>query len=207
MYKICRKIHLWLSIPFGLIIIVISLTGMILLFEPSHAQGEDRSDFFLNVMRLHRWLLDVPAQKGAMTVGKLIVAISVIAMILIMVTGIIMWVVRIRNSSHLTASLKIYFHKGRHTFWSSLHTAGGMYVAIFLLLMALTGLTWSFGWYREWINAIFGIEKGSHIIYEIHTGKCGEPFATIIWFFSTLIGATLPLTGYYLWLSRICKRK
>jgi uncharacterized iron-regulated membrane protein len=36
--------------------------------------------------------------------------------------------------------------------------AGGMYVLVFLLAMALTGLTWSFQWYRNLFYTAFGVE-------------------------------------------------
>ena len=35
--------------------------------------------------------------------------------------------------------------RGFRRFWYDLHVAGGMYALFFLLAMALTGLTWSFG--------------------------------------------------------------
>ena len=39
-----------------------------------------------------------------------------------------------------------------------MHVAGGMYALIFLLAMALTGLTWSFPWYRTAFYKVFGVE-------------------------------------------------
>lgn len=200
MYKTIRKIHLWLSVPFGLIISLICITGLILLFQP---HGE-KSEFFFNVMRLHRWLFDTPAEKGAMTAGKMIIGVTTCGMLVVLITGIIMWCMKAKHN--LASNLKIIFNKGFNTFCHTLHSAGGMYVVIFLLIMALTGLTWSFGWYRAGFNALFGIEKGSHIVYIIHSGAFGGPFTRTIWFIATLIGFTLPLTGYYLWIKRSCKK-
>ena len=39
-----------------------------------------------------------------------------------------------------------------------MHVAGGMYALFFLLAMALTGLTWSFPWYRTAFYKVFGVE-------------------------------------------------
>lgn len=203
MYKSVRKIHLWLSVPFGLILSIVCLTGFILLFEPAHAHGAERSEFFLNVMRLHRWLFDAPAVKGAMSTGKLIIGISVVAMALILISGIILWILRARHG--LKRSLTISCSKGWNIFFNTLHTAGGLYVSLILLLLALTGLTWSFAPYREWITSLFEIEKGSRIIYAIHTGSVGGIATKIIWGISVIIGFTLPLTGYYIWLRRLTK--
>lgn len=204
MYKVIRKLHLWLSVPFGIVIAVICLTGLILLFEPAHEHGAQRPEFFLDVMRLHRWLLDAPAQKGAMSVGKFVVGLSVVAMVLIMFSGIALWWLRARRG--LRRSLKLRVGHGWHLFLTSLHTAGGMYVVLILLVLALTGLTWSFGWYREWFKSLFGIETSSHIIYEIHTGSVGGIVTKVIWFVAALIGFTMPLTGYYIWFHRLWLR-
>lgn len=201
MYKNLKRIHLWFSVPLGLVMALICITGFILLFEPSHAGGGERPDFFLNVMRLHRWLFDLPAQKGAMTTGKMIVAISTICMSISVISGIILWGMRARRA--LSKNLKITFNKGVKEFFISLHTSGGIYVSIFLLLIALTGLTWSFGGYRTFVNSLFGIAKGSHVIYAIHTGAFGGIVTKLIWGISVLTGLTLPLSGYYMWLTRI----
>lgn len=199
-YKFVKKCHLWLSVPFGLIISVISLSGLILLFEPAHAHGDARSDFFLNVMRLHRWLLDAPAAKGEMSAGKMVVGISVVAMILILISGILLWWIRARHN--IKRNLSISISNGSHKFLSDLHTSGGIYAVLFLLIMAFTGLTWSFGWYREWFYSLFAIEKGSHIMYAIHTGMFGGIATKVLWGIAAFTGFTLPLTGYYLWLRR-----
>lgn len=58
----------------------------------------------------------------------------------------------------LKNSLKIVAGKGWRRFWYDLHVAGGMYTLIFLLAMALTGLTWSFSWYRTGFYKVFGVE-------------------------------------------------
>ena len=178
-----------------------------------------------------------------------------------------------------------------------------MYALFFLLAMALTGLTWSFGWYRTGFYKVFGVEvqqggahggvtrrggKGgdqsgknvSHSssyvcwqqvyeqlalnnpgykqitladgaanvsfnafgnqrasdrykfnphsgkvdevvlykdaekagkilgwIYSVHVGSWGGMLTRLLTFIAALIGATLPLTGYYLWIKRIWRKK
>lgn len=205
MYKFLRKVHLWLSVPTGLVIALICATGCVLLFEPSHGGGAERSEFFLDTMRLHRWLFDVPAEKGMMTSGKMIVGISTVAMVLVLISGIAMWWMRSRHA--LGANLKINLHHGWHSFWQSLHTAGGIWVVVFLLTMALTGLTWSFGWYRAGFNSLFGIAKGSHVVYMVHSGAFGGIVTKILWLCAAAIGITLPFTGYYLWIRRLLRKR
>jgi uncharacterized iron-regulated membrane protein len=228
MKKIFSKLHLWLSVPFGIFISIVCLTGALLVFEeeinemnhpelyrveksegntmspkalaaivaktlpedtqvtgitisddptktwkvsiskPHHASvavnpytGEvmgqiSRSEFFNQVMALHRYLLVKPEQRGDMTVGKWIVGASVLAMAFILITGLVVWFPRKGQSwgSRFAISVK----GGSRKFWYQLHNNGGMYVCIFLLIMALTGLTWSFKWYRTGFYAMFGGE-------------------------------------------------
>lgn len=229
MKKIFRKIHLWLSVPFGLIITLVCFSGAILVFEnevnewfrrdlyyvetvkesplpmdkllekvattlpdsvsvtgvsissdpgrayqvslskPRRASlyvdqytGEvkgksERSGFFMFMFRMHRWLLDSmnPGNEGIFW-GKMIVGVSTLLLVFVLISGIVIWWPRTRKA--LKNSLKITATKGWRRFWYDLHVAGGMYTLIFLLAMALTGLTWSFPWYRTAFYKVFGVE-------------------------------------------------
>lgn len=44
-------------------------------------------------------------------------------------------------------------------------------------------------------------------IYSIHTGSLGGIITRILWFLGALLGASLPLTGYYIWIKRLSKKK
>lgn len=216
MKKFFSKAHLWLSIPFGIVIVIICFTGAILVFQteileskrssvyfaenptgerltPSElvarvqkelpdsvkvtglkiyedaernsqiyvsGDGDDfyvdpytgkktgtdeRSMFFSKVIRLHRFLLH-QYDRGSQPWGKLIVGYSTIAFVFIILTGLVIWFPRSRKS--LKNRLQIKTNSGWHRFWYDLHVTGGFYSSLFLLAMALTGLTWSFGWYR-----------------------------------------------------------
>lgn len=371
MKKLLHKLHLWLSIPVGLIITLICFSGAMLVFEteiceaidsdlyrvkevksqpkplpellreveaslpdsveitgvnipaephrayqvnlskPSRASiyidqytGEingkyERKAFFTTMFRLHRWLLNAPEPGEKMSAGKMVVGVSTILFTFILITGIIVWIPKtwkgVRNRLTITTT------RGLSRFWYDLHLAGGMYAAIFLLVMALTGLTWSFPWYRTAFHAVFGIETpakneghhkpdkgGAHkrseerkeisdyaqwetiyntvraanpiaksysvsngnaganvgafacpratnrykydtatgqitetdlyaerpgaqkiqsIVYAVHVGSWGGTLTRILAFVAALIGATLPITGYYLWLKKKFKKK
>ncbi len=380
MKKFFRKVHLWISVPFGVIITIICLTGGILAFEqeineitrsneyfvipanekplpipelmakvsaslpdsisvtgvtisanpkksyqvnlskPRRASvlvnqytGEilgrgDRTAFFGFIFRLHRWLLN-PATQGAQTsVGKMLVGISTIIFVFAIITGVIIWWPKSKKMLKNRLSIKV--NKGLWRFLYDLHLSGGIYVTILLLVMALTGLTWSFTWYREGFYKVFGVEmqqmgpppqagnqpgaqkgpqgnttqgKGSKRgggnqyirwdnvvfelkqrnpefrsitisdgkasvsvnkygnqrasdsynfnertgeitdislykdqpdsskirgwIYSVHVGDWGGLLTKILYFIACIIGASLPVTGYYLWIKRITKKK
>lgn len=374
MKKAFRKIHLWLSVPFGLIITVICLSGAALVFEdevtelcrrdlyyvekvsgaplpveyliekvagtlpdsvavtgvsissdaecayqvnlskPRRASvyvdqytGEvkgrhERAPFFLTMFKLHRWLLDGMKPDGGIFWGKMIVGVSTLMFVFVLISGIVIWWPRTKKA--LKNSLKIVVGKGRRRFWYDLHVAGGMYALVLLLAMALTGLTWSFSWYRAGFYKVFGVEMKQRAghgapqtahggksgrnsseegrrnqehtspyacwqqvyeelkarnagykqitvsngsasvsferfgnqraadryafnpqdgeitevtlykdtdasgkmrgwIYSVHVGSWGGMFTRILTFIAALLGGTLPLTGYYLWLRRI----
>ena len=386
MMKFFRKIHLWLSVPFGIIIALVCFSGAMLIFEPEITRmiksdvyyvddvkdmalpiGElmesvketlpdsvsvtgvtvfsdnsrtyqvnlskprrasvfvdqysgkitgryERLGFFSTMFKLHRWLLDSANPHGeGVKVGKLLVGISTLIFVVALISGVVIWWPRARKN--LKKSLSISFTRGWKGFWKGLHVAGGMYALVFVLAMALTGLTWSFNWYRSAFYAVCGVEhtprnfvqqksddkngrsesgdrregrrgegrkrEGGHRrsefgrwqqvydqlreknpqapqitiatgtatvtlgsfgngrasdkyefnrrsgeiapvmmyndaveadklrgwIYSIHTGCLGGLFTRIIWFIGALIGASLPLTGYYIWIRHMLKKK
>lgn len=365
MRKIFHKLHLWLSLPFGLIIFLICFSGAMLVFEkevteavnhdiifvekvgtqklpvdrlagsvsatltdgvtvtgvtihadpqrayqvnlskPKRASvyvdqytGEikgksERLPFFTTMFRLHRWLLDSRPSGDGIFWGKVVVGVSVIMFVLALITGIVLWWPKTIKS--LGNRLKITMRKGWGRFWYDLHVAGGFYALILLLAMSLTGLTWSFRWYRTGFYKVFGVEmvQGVHAsghghgngakqgkkdvpeidmnqwqlvadnlvqtnknysqirisdgnatvsfgklgnqraadrykfdaqtgeitdveyyadaptrskiggwIYSVHVGSWGGLFTRILAFLASLFGASLPLTGYYLWIKR-----
>lgn len=397
MIKFFRKIHLWLSVPFGIIVTLICFSGAMLIFEPEITRsvksdvyyvadvkesplpigelmetvkatlpdsvsingvtvfddasrtyqvnlskprraslfidqysGEitgkyERLGFFSTMFKLHRWLLDSANPHGdGVKVGKLLVGISTLIFVIALISGVVIWWPRARNN--FKKSLSIPFSNGWKGFWKGLHVAGGMYALIFVLAMALTGLTWSFDWYRSAFYAVCGVEhtprnfaqaatskghndgekrergsrrggryhggEGRHEggnrhegggrrhsefgrwqevyetlkaqnpeapqitissekatvtlgntgngrasdnyefnrrsgelslatkyadaneadklrgwIYSIHTGSLGGLFTRILWLLGALLGASLPLTGYYIWIKHLLKKK
>ena len=377
MKRIFRKIHLWLSVPFGIVITLVCFSGAMLVFEKelTRLSGEDiykvektdgsplsvdsvaavvartlpegvrvtgvtvggdpveaykvnlskpkraavyvdqytgevkgrqeRPAFFSAMFRLHRWLLDTGRPEGRPAWGKIIVGVSTIMFVVALVSGVAVWWPKTRRA--LRNGLKISVRKGSFHLWRSLHVAGGMYALLLLLAMALTGLTWSFPWYRSAFYAVFGVEmtaKGGahgaddgkndggkerngrsggrraaasgaavwqkvydrlradnphsasitvgngtasvtfskfgnsraadrytfdrhtgHItsavkyadsapsgklrgwIYSVHTGTFGGLLTRVLWFIASLFGASLPLTGYWLWLRRLRKKR
>ncbi len=227
MKNIFRKLHLWVSIPFGIVITITCFTGALLVFEsditaflnrdltlvnpvgkplpvdelvakvePALEEGVtvtgvsvsddsaeaykvnlskphraaiyvdqytgevkgryERPAFFDVTRRLHRWLMDTRPEDGAIYWGKLIVGASTLAFVAILITGVVIWWPR--NRKMLKNRLQIAIKKGKNRFWYDLHVAGGFYAVLFLLAMALTGLTWSFEWYRDGFYGMIGIE-------------------------------------------------
>jgi uncharacterized iron-regulated membrane protein len=282
--KVLRRIHMILSIPFGIFITIICLTGAVMVFENEitklvdpqfYAQNIDNRHahlpFFKTVLELHRWLLGSSNVDGGIAWGKEIVGLATVAMIIIIITGVWMWAINGRKL------FVINIRKGWKRFLYDLHVVGGLYACLFLLLMAITGLTWSYPKYRSAFYGAFGVEVlargggkpavssaeiqtndakpidsemrsyergakpnvtegGSKFeknnqskakeykkegeqspndqkfmsmkksIFELHVGKWGGIVTRILSLLATIIGATLPITGYHLLINRV-KRK
>lgn len=374
MTKLFRKFHLWLALPFGIVITLICFSGATLVFEPEITRaiqhdvyyvtetrdsplpmselmetvkstlpdsvavtgvtvfadkertyqvnlskprrtsvfidqysgeitGRNESiGFFSTMFRLHRWLLDDSGWNSDRPItGKLIVGISTILFVITLLTGVAIWWPRSRRS--VRKSLTISLRKGWEVFWRNLHVSGGMYALVIVLTMALTGLTWSFEWYRTAFYAACGVENKSASespggdkkemrqsganavsdtsttdfknwqgvyselksanprapritvgsesasvtlgnsgnvraadkygidpasgkitsrtayadsesagklqgwIYSIHTGNIAGVITKVLWMLGALFGATLPLTGYYIWICRVRKKR
>ncbi|MBR4296850.1 MAG: PepSY domain-containing protein [Bacteroidaceae bacterium] len=251
----------------------------------------ERTPFFTTMFKMHRWLLGPSkAEDGSIGWGKLLVGVSTLLFVFILISGLIIWWPKSWRT--FRASLKIPVSRGLHSFLHGLHLSGGALTLIFLIIMATTGLTWSFAWYKDGFYALFGApssptpaltssvqekgEKGkskkedtfawqqaldnvkqqvanfqqltlspnsasvrtdvwgntratdqyvlnasgevtaftpyaetphsrklSGWIFTLHTGAFAGAWGKWLWALVALIGATLPLTGYYLWWKRI----
>ncbi len=103
--------------------------------------GKPRGEgFFRTTMQLHRWL-------AMDDVGKQIVAFSTVALIYFCLSGLYLRWPRRWGSLRTWLALD-WKQKGRNFLWH-LHSIFGTWVLIAYLVMSLTGLWWSYGWYRE----------------------------------------------------------
>lgn len=115
-------------------------------------QGESQtptSKFFSTVLKLHRWLL----MEDNRDTGKAIIGTSSILMILLELTGLILWLpakVKSWNKWNLwKGGFKIKTDGNWRRMNFDLHKSLGFYTFIFVTIMAVTGPYFSFKWYRE----------------------------------------------------------
>lgn len=109
------------------------------------------SGFFSTVFRLHRWLLlDTE-------VGRPIVGWATVIFAFLVLTGLVIWFPQRLKS--WKQGLKIKWNGNWKRINHDLHNALGFYSSFFLLIMALTGLFWSFDWYRDGLYAVLGVEN------------------------------------------------
>jgi hypothetical protein len=154
-----RSYTVLLSAPRGAGVLVDPYRGTIL-------GRSDRTPFFATVRRLHRWLLwSKPTEGDGPSWGRIIVGTSVLLFVLSLLTGLLAWWPK--QLKGLGKRLKIHTDKGRPRLMHELHTVGGLYALVLLLVMSLTGLTWSFQWYKSGFYAVLGVELPK----EQHGGK------------------------------------
>lgn len=109
------------------------------------------SEFFMVMFRLHRWLL------MDTSIGRPIVGWSTVIFVFLILTGLVIWVPQKVKS--WKQGLKIKWSGNWKRINHDLHNALGLYTAFFLLIMALTGLQWSFEWYRTGLQSVLGVEQ------------------------------------------------
>ncbi|UYO48679.1 PepSY domain-containing protein [Rhodopseudomonas palustris] len=99
--------------------------------------------FFATVRKLHRWLL-LPGDGNGY--GRTITGIAALGLLTMLLTGLVLrW-------PHRPGSIKVWLKphwqlrgRGLHR---SLHAVIGTWVLLLYLIMTLTGLWWSFDWYK-----------------------------------------------------------
>ena len=127
-------------------------------------------DFFGFILRLHRWLA---FPQDIREVGKQTVAISTISLIILIISAIVIYWGRIKHAFFKSFTFK-FKHKGR-AFLSTMHSAIGMWVIPFYLLAALTGLSWSYDWYNNFLYKIAGVEKPQKMQQPQSQNSQGKP--------------------------------
>jgi len=111
-------------------------------------------EFFGSVMRLHRFLW-LPTE-----IGRPIVGVATLIYVVISLTGLLLWLPRTaaawRRKSTWKTALNVRVRRGGWPLVFDLHNALGFYSLLPALILALTGLCWSFGWYRDAVGAVLG---------------------------------------------------
>ncbi|MFG0590041.1 PepSY-associated TM helix domain-containing protein [Myroides odoratimimus] len=108
-------------------------------------------EFFMTVFKLHRWLL------LDMKIGRPIVGIATIIFVFLSISGLILWFPKkIKGWKSIKPGFKIKFNANWKRINHDLHNTLGFYTLIIVLIMSLTGLCWSFEWYKDGLSSVLG---------------------------------------------------
>lgn len=113
--------------------------------QKSHLDG-----FFLTMFKMHRWLL------LETELGRPIVGVSTLIFLFLAISGIILWFPKKMKWKNFKPGFKIKFNANWKRINHDLHNTLGFYACIFLVIMSLTGLFWSFEWYRDAGSKVLG---------------------------------------------------
>ncbi|MDR3273438.1 MAG: PepSY domain-containing protein [Flavobacteriaceae bacterium] len=124
--------------------------------EIAGKDGGGTSTFFMTMMKLHRWLLLEDS------IGRPIVGIATIIFVLLSFSGLILWFPRKfrhwKRWFYWKPGFKIKFGARWKRINHDLHNTLGFYSLIFVLIMSLTGLCWSFEWYKNGMSSLMKSE-------------------------------------------------
>ena len=130
-----------------------------------------KNDFFRFILNGHRnlWL--------PYAIGHQIVGWAVVIFVFLIVTGIILSIPKHFSRKTLKAIFTIKRGANSQRRNYDLHRVLGVYAAIFSLIIALTGLTWSFSWYGDAYYKIIsgGNDLDKWTIPSSDTTWVGEP--------------------------------
>lgn len=107
-----------------------------------------RYEFFNVTEQLHRQLLLVKP------VGSVIIGSCILLFLLMMITGFMLWLPK--NLKQLKKNLSVKWSAKWKRVNYDLHNSFGFYVLPIAMIIAITGLVWSFKWWEDGIYRILG---------------------------------------------------
>ena len=114
------------------------------------APESSASEFMFSMFKLHRWLL------LDSSIGRPIVGIATIIFMFLSISGLILWFPKKFKWRNFKQGFKIKTSANWKRINHDLHNTLGFYSLILIVIMGLTGLCWSFDWYKELAGDVLG---------------------------------------------------
>lgn len=109
------------------------------------------TDFFMIIQNLHMYLLLPPE------IGKQVVGIATLIFIVMLITGIILWWPK--KKKQLKDSLKVKWNARWRRINYDLHRTAGIYCSLIALILAITGLGFSYEWVNDSLYTVGNLGK------------------------------------------------
>lgn len=205
--KNLRLLHKWVGLIIGLFLFISCLTGIFILI------GKLTGSY----APVFRWMKNLHRTLFLDDTGSTIIGISTLLLLVEVVTGYCLWwriargqmkVSKKRGISSFTGFCKSLRWTIPNKRWG-FHVSGGFWCGLPLILMAVTGLTWSFGWYGSLVYGLFDTDGSGNLFHTIaflHTGSFWGVWSRIIWLAAATLGASLPITGILIYLKKKTKK-
>lgn len=211
--RIVRFIHKWTGLIIGLFFLFSCLTGMTIVF----------GKIIGSYAPVFKWAKLAHTTLFMGRTGEKIIGVATLCAFFEILTGYVLWWSRTgaltrafrKNNRNPLGAIKKSLGFSFPNWLSGLHCGAGFWAGIPLLIMVLTALTWSFGWYNRIVYCLFDSGAAGawdsnlfHVIHGLHVGSWGGIGSRLLWLVSACLGATLPVTGLLLFIRRIWgKRK
>jgi len=191
------QIHLCVGAGVGFYIVLMSITGSLIVYRN---ELEKTPSLVSSV----EWIVDLHENLLFGTNGRFVNGIGAIGLILLCLTGAIIWWPGIGHWRRaLTVNWKFPFAR---LSWD-LHSALGFWGFLFVLMWGISGLYFAF---PQSFNAVFGlVDPGDHFtdstlagLSSLHFGRFGW-FAEAVWTLLGLMPAVLAVTGVFLCCRRV----
>ncbi|HLV46174.1 MAG TPA: PepSY-associated TM helix domain-containing protein [Flavobacterium sp.] len=115
------------------------------------------SEFFMTMFKLHRWLMLDAA------IGRPVVGVATIIFILLGFSGFFLWLPKkIKGFKSFKPGLKIKWNANWKRINHDLHVTLSFYSLILIMLMAFSGLFWSFDWYKKFLSVTLDAQVGKY---------------------------------------------
>lgn len=190
-------LHLWLGVGFGLYIVLMSITGSMIVFRNELERFPPLISTVERIVDLHDNLLFGD-------VGRFVNGIGAISVILVCITGAVIWWPGINNWRR---ALKVNWRSLFARFSWDLHSALGFWGFPFVLMWGVSGFYFCF---PKIVNAFPGLvdpsDKYADRVLDwltmVHFGRFGW-FAEALWALLGMMPAILSLTGVFLCCRRV----
>ena len=221
--KALFQIHLWTGIAIGLYLVLVSLTGSILVFRVELFMTDDAGRN-LGDSAFIAWILDLHDNLLAGETGRTVNGIGAILLVVLAVTGVVIWWPGTRNWRR---SLFVDLRSSWKRLNWNLHSVLGIWFLMFVLLWGVTGIYLSFpqafyavSEYLEPIDYESNAERVSdEVLYWLaygHFGRfnrrfpgCGEGCdltLKAVWAGAALVPPVMFVTGAIMWWNRVLRR-
>lgn len=109
---------------------------------------DSKNEFFTIILGLHMRML------FGEKIGHTIVSYSVLAFVLILISGLVLWWPAKWNKSGTDKSFKIKWSAKWKRVNYDLHNVLGFYACVILFVSAVTGLVWAFDWFEKGVKTV-----------------------------------------------------
>jgi sulfite reductase (NADPH) flavoprotein alpha-component len=98
---------------------------------------------------------------GNNEIGNQIVGIATIVIALLAITGLYFYIPMLKRN--FSRNIKLDIKVKGYGFWHKLHSITGVYTFVFVLLMCLSGLYFTYDWFKTGFYALIGYEREAYV--------------------------------------------